>query len=644
MSELGLARLISDKMVLQQKKEACIWGTDSPGRKVKVTFLAEEYVGVTDENGKWKVRTNCLEAGGPHAMLVEDDAGNEKVIADILIGDVWVCAGQSNMELPMERVEETYVENPQIRTFKVLEHADFHGPVEDHLSGEWKAVGKDTILQFSATAYFFAEQYYRLTGVPVGLINASLGGSRIESWMDREMLCGYEEMLKTAEQYKDDEFVKGQLNRNQKISESWHQSLDSRDAGLTEGWYQCDSSLENGEQVSIPFFFRDTKLKDFIGSVWFRKNFWIPPQMAGKSARLLLGTIVDSDMVWINGTFAGQTEYQYPPRRYQVQEGILKEGSNTIVIRVKCENGNGRFTPDKQYSLSNEGGEIDLSGSWLYRKGAEADKIQPTDFVNWKPTGLYYGMMAPCISYVIAGFLWYQGESNTHEPFSYCDLMTRMIQGYRSRWKDDKLPFLYVQLPNFAVDVYDSDGDETGEGWPVVREQQRRALANPETGMVVAIDLGEDNDLHPLNKREVGRRLAFHAAKKLNGYDVSCEGPQVTGIEEKTGKDRGVVLTFKHTGGVLYAGERQKGSEITDFELQEESGCWYPAIAQLNQNQIILTCRELEGRISGVRYCYRNTNRGALIYNKEGFPMSPFLETLVALPTDKEKKSRREHR
>lgn len=631
MSEWKLPRLIGNGMVLQQKKRVRIWGFDEPGRKVMVSFLGEEFVAPVDQEGRWEVWMKETAAGGPYTMEIRDDAGNETILTDILVGDVWICAGQSNMELPMERVKDRYPEeiaacaNSAIRTFKIVEHADFHAPLKDHLSGEWKEASADTILQFSAAAYFFARRMYRMTGVPVGLINASLGGSRIESWMSREMLAGCQEALDTADRYADDAFVQGVLLQNQRQTEEWHERLDNLDRGLNEHWERDGGSLSDWEEVKIPFFFRDTALKDFIGSVWFKRSFRVPEEMAGEEARLWLGTIVDSDTVYVNGTLVGHTDYQYPPRKYQVPAGLLRAGDNTITIHVKCENGHGRFTPDKVYALWNENGRIDLEGRWNYRIGASCEKISPTDFVNWKPTGLFNGMMAPCRKYTIAGFLWYQGESNTHVPEVYLDRMQRMIAGYRKDWQEDTLPFLYVQLPNFAIDIYDSDADETGQGWPVVRELQRQALAIPDTGMAVAIDLGEDNDLHPLNKKDIGGRLAMLAMKKLYGMDSQCEGPQVDRIRIMDGQERAVILDLN---AEVSAKGKEKGSEILDFELAEKMAdgelCWFPAKAELSGDRIILKCSDLSGVPVEVRYCFANTNRGALLYNNGGYPMSPF--------------------
>ncbi len=631
MGDLRLPRLISDGMILQQKKQIKMWGFDRPGRKVMLSFLGEEYVAVADGQGRFEAVLPPMEPGGPYNLYIGNENGEEIVVTDILIGDVWLCAGQSNMELPMERVKDRYPEEirecsePFIRTFKVIEHSDFHGPLRELQSGSWEKADTGTILKFSATAYFFAKQMYQMTGVPVGLINTSLGGSRIQSWMSREMLQGDVEDLLLAEKYADDAFVAGQLERNQENMEAWHRNLDEQDQGLKRNFKELKAPEPSFKEVSIPFFFRDTQLQGFIGSVWFLRNFQVTGGLAGKAAKLWLGTIVDSDTVYINGVMVGHTDYQYPPRKYEIPEGLLREGENTIVIRVKCENGHGRFTDGKKYALWNDEEEIDLTGKWYYEIGAACEQIEPTDFVNWKPTGLYNGMVAPCRPYTLAGILWYQGESNTHVPEVYLELMKRMVAGYRKEWGEE-LPFLYVQLPNFAIDRYDSDADETGQGWPVVRELQRRAKKLPRVGMAVTMDLGEDNDLHPLNKKEVGFRLAMLAAKMLYGIASECEGPEICGIDYEMEKTGAVLLYFKNITDGMYAYGGEKGKEIRDFELRDEQGIWHKAAAVIKEDTIRLTPVErIRIRPCGVRYLFSNISHGAMIYNRAGFPLSPFV-------------------
>ncbi len=647
MKKLRLPRLISSGMVLQQKKRVRIWGFDEPGRKVVISFLGKEYEAIADEAGYFEAFLEGLEPGGPYVMNFRDDADGEITLENILIGDVWMCSGQSNMELPMMRVRDKYpdeisdCDNDRIRTFKIVEHADFHGPLTDHLTGQWKAAGKDTILDFSATAYFFARKLYELAGVPAGLINASLGGSRIQSWMGRDMLNGYEDFLALADQYADDEFVAGRLARNEKQAREWDEYLNSIDLGLKENWRNYNGRENMPEenpaaedaywqQVQIPFFFKDTALKGFIGSVWFRRKFTVPGELAGKEAKIWLGTIVDNDTVYINGVEVGHTDYQYPPRKYAIPANLLREGENSVVIRVKCQNGQGRFTPGKTYAVFNDQVRVELAGTWYYRIGGTCGQVKETDFVNWKPTGLYNGMMAPCHKYAVAGVLWYQGEANSWEPENYLDLTKRMVKGFREKWEDDTLPYFYVQLPNFCGDVYDIDRDGRGSEWGRIRELQREALQIPGTGMAVAIDLGEDNDLHPLNKKDVGSRLAMLAAARFYGNKAQCGGPVVKDIKADTVKREDgsryvrVEILCGDVSGGMYAFSENKGDEILDFELADAAGAVYRAQAEIADDRIILSCEGLADEAVQVRYCYANTNRGALVYNRDGFPMSPF--------------------
>lgn len=645
MGKLRLPRLLGDGMILQQKKRVRVWGEDEPGRTVTVSFLGTDYTSEVDESGTWQVFLAETEAGGAYQMTVRDDAGEKRTIDDILVGDVFLCSGQSNMELPIARVMDQYPDeiktcaDTKIRTFKIIEHPVFQGPLKETESGSWKEVTQDTFAEFSATAYFFAKHMVKMTGVPVGLINASLGGSRIESWMGRDMLEGYDELLALADRYRDDGFVKERLAQNERQAEEWHSRLDAADIGVRENWAQTQPDVSDWEEIDLPFFFQDTRLRDFIGSVWFYREFTVGKELAGKEAKLWLGTIRDSDTVYVNGVFVGSTGYQYPPRKYIVPEGVLKEGKNYVVIRVKSETGQGRFTDDKPYVIFHGDESIDLAGTWRYRIGAACERIRETDFVSWKPTGLYHGMTAPCHKYALAGVLWYQGESNTHEMVNqYLDLMERMIDGYRRKWEDE-LPFIYVQLPNFRTERYEDGGDETYSDWPSIREAQRRALHIPKTAMVTAVDLGEDNDLHPLNKEGIGFRLAAQAAKLLYGKKMECDGPQIEKVFIERGQEKGwkVTLRFRDASG-LYAVPKQTGravnplsapaglasAAITDFELMDEKGTLHSAAAKVENDSVILTGRDEISQICEVRYCYHNTNKGALLYNKEGFPMTPF--------------------
>ena len=591
MGDLRLPRLLGDYAVLQRGKDIHIWGWDLPGRTVSISLAREEAdrklptnmeqgealeqgeapeQGDAPEQGRtsgektqaWYVRTDetgsfsaflpAREAGGPYTLRVEDEAGEWLERKHLLIGDVWYCSGQSNMELPMSWVAPYYeeeiknCENPYIRSFKIAEHADFHGPLSEPLSGKWKPANPKNVLDFSACTYFFAKKRWDRTGVPVGILNVSLGGAKIEAFMSREMLKEYDDCLAEAERYAQDDWRKEQEEKNEQSTAEWYGRLQEEDAGIKGAWMQEEAwnkNEENGRKeearnkneesgrkeekaehrddssrIDVPFFFRNTGYRGLCGSVWLARHFTVTKEMAAQDSVLCLGTMVDADEVYVNGSLAGCTAYQYPERRYPVKAGMLHAGENFLVIRLISEQGEGRITPGKPFYLKTESGEIPLSGTFQAKVGAVCEKRPPVDFINWRSTGLYNGMAAPCETFPIAGFLWYQGEANAHMPgvLTYADKLKRLIEGYRKARKDNGLPFLYVQLPNFKIETYYGNEEERDSDWGAMRLEQEKVLTLPGTGMVRTIGLGEDNDLHPHNKKDVGELLA-DLAEKMTG-------------------------------------------------------------------------------------------------------------------------------
>lgn len=667
MEGLHLSSLFSDGMVLQRNAHVRIWGYDSSSREVNVILtrkinhyekeirieqdhpldedkqliemILHESKTLVNHNGYWETWIDTKNETVDCELLIKNLKGEECRIKNVCIGDVFICAGQSNMELPMNRVKDQYpeeIENPNmpyVRQFKIPELCDFHKPVTELLGGSWEEAQTDTIRDFSATAYFFGKSLYENSKVPIGLINASYGGSRIQSWMSRDMLADFKEELEIADRYSDDSFIIHQLDKNDKQMMEWHGDVDKRDLGLAKRWYENDCSVDEWDTIDLPGFFINTPLEEFIGVVWFKKDVLIPRSMVGKKANLWLGTIVDSDEVYVNEFYIGKTEYQYPPRKYSIPEGVLQEGVNKITIRVKCENGNGRFTPDKEYCIFT--GEhhkieecIDLTGTWSYRIGAKAKKIPPTDFVNWKPTGLYNGMMAPCHRYTISGMIWYQGEGNTYSPFDYEALSLAMINGYRANWNQGNFPYYYVQLPNFSIDL-----EETYSGWPELREEQERLQQFENTGMVCAIDLGEDNDLHPLKKKEVGERLARLVRAKQYKENIEYSGPTIEGIEVVINEqEMNIVIECGHVSRLLVkdriSGSHKKEEDIIDFQVAGDDRVYKTVAVRIDENKIYLQLGK-EEQPRYLRYCHSNAPKGALLYNEDRLPMAPFTRYLL---------------
>ncbi len=455
-SQVKLPRLISDGMVLQRNAKVKIWGWAAKNEKVSVSFKDSVYRTISDNNGNWEISLSGLNAGGPFTMII--NASNTIKINDIMIGDVWICSGQSNMELPMKRVSPVYEaeisnsENPYIRHFTVPQKYDFNNPQNDIQSGNWEIANPKNVVNFSAVSYFFGKELYEKYHVPIGLINASLGGSPAESWISEESIKKFPDIYKEAQKFKDSSLIT-QIESSDKIRiGSWYNLLQQKDEGYKDTikpWFNPSINTSDWNNMKIPGYWANGPLGAINGVVWFRKDFTVPASMVGKPVNLNLGCIVDADFAYVNGIFVGTTGYQYPPRRYEVPSNVLKEGENTIVVRVISNIGKGGFVLDKPYELVSGDQKIDLKGEWKYKLGARMEPLAGQTFIRWEPVGLYNAMISPLLNYSIKGAIWYQGESNTGRPVEYRELLPALINDWRKNWKQGDFPFLIVQLANF---------------------------------------------------------------------------------------------------------------------------------------------------------------------------------------------------
>lgn len=621
MSSLKLCRLISDGAVLQRRKSIHIWGWDEAGMQVTIKLENDITTAMCDASGRFDAYLPARESGGPYKLVVVDDKGEKVIVENILVGLVWLCTGQSNMELPLARTKDQYPEvvasdeNDRIRTFKIVEETCYTGPYEELNTGSWVSVGRDTIMNLSATGYFFGKHLQELTGQPIGLINASLGGSRIYSWMSKEMLEGYDDLLEIADQYADSSFVEGQIKKNIENGDKWRGDLYKADKGISEKWHEDKLDISNWTDHKVPGFFKGTELDGFIGAVWFRREFDLPKELAGKQARLFMGTMVDSDIIYVNGQKVGETGYQYPPRKYDIPKGLTREKKNTIAIRLTVETGMGRFTENKELKIFNKDAAVYLDGIWKCKVGAIAKEIPATDFINWKPTGLYNAMTAPCHNFPIDGVIWYQGESNVEDGYDYADFTERMVGGYRKAWKEENLPFIAVQLPNFVIDQLPRTDD-----WGQFRLTQNKILDMPMTGLVVTMGLGEDNDLHPVVKEPVGERLALWAAHLKYGYNGEYTGPVATSVLMDNGE---ITVNLTHANG-LTVQDAGKGLELQDFYVIDINGKRKKAKARLQDSSVVVESPFSEDKAKRLCWLSENTYHGGLITNSTGIPMSPF--------------------
>lgn len=615
-AQIKLPRLISDGMILQRDTKVKIWGWASPKEKIELDFNHKTYKAVTADDGKWQIELPSQKAGGPYEMTLK--ASNTIILKNILFGDVWVCSGQSNMELPMDRLKDKYKEviakadNPNIRQFLVPDQYYFEREKTDFSSGEWISANPANVLQFSGAAYFFALDIYEKYKIPIGLINSALGGSPAESWISEENIKKFPDYYQEYLKFKDGTLEKQIDEKDQKVSSDWYKLLNDTDLGLKNKWTaKIDDS--DWKTMNIPGYWADGELGNTNGSVWFKKEF-ILDKVKTNEARLILGRIVDADSVFVNGQFIGTTSYLYPPRIYPFNAAILKEGKNEVTIRVINNSGRGGFVTDKPYELQIDDQIIDLKGDWKYKLGSKMLPLPGQTFVRWKPVGLYNAMIAPLKNYAIKGVLWYQGESSTKKPLEYAALMQTLIANWRTLWKQEKLPFLFVQLTNFM----ETKSEPVESNWAALRQQQSSTLKVPNTGMAVTIDLGEWNDIHPLNKYDVGHRLALQARKLAYGEkNLTASGPIFKAVKKDDNK---LILSFSSVGTGLLI---KNGNTLKEFAIAGTDGKFVWAEAVIEGDKVVVWSNSITNP-EKVRYAWADNPAEANLYNKENLPASPF--------------------
>jgi sialate O-acetylesterase len=553
------------------------------------------------------------------------------MINNILLGDVWFCSGQSNMVLNMERVKEKYPEDiagadfPEIRNFFIPAASDVRSIHKDLPAGKWVSASPESVLGFGAVTFFFARNIYQQYKVPIGIINSSVGGTPIEAWTSEEGLKEFPQLISRIERLKDTSYLNPIIRATQRpesgrVSQLNPQLLDKGTNGV-KSWYDISYIPEGWHKYWLPGYWDDQGVRGLNGVVWFRKVVNVPASMTGKPAKLFLGRIVDADNVYVNGVLSGSITYQYPPRRYNLPSGLLKPGENIIVIRVTNNAGKGGFVPDKPYWLVAGNDSIDLRGEWLYKVGhvfrppsfKPGTGFQPISMQN-EPTGLYNTMVSPMVDYRIKGILWYQGETNSNNPQEYQKLLPALINDWRNKWQQGNIPFLYVQLPNFMEVQYLPSESR----WAELRFSQLKTLSVVNTAMVVTIDAGEWNDIHPLEKKVVGERLALAAQKLAYGNDrIVYSGP----IFKSYIKDADTIkIEFDHIGSGLTI--KGKG-DLYYFAIAGADRKFVWAEAKIKDNNAIIRSDEIKDP-KYVRYAWADNPEGANLYNIEGLPASPF--------------------
>lgn len=619
-SQVRLAKIFGDHMVLQRSQPVPVWGWASPNEKITVTINQQIKTTHADKTGRWTVDLDPQPAGGPYDLKV---AGKDSlVLHDILLGEVWICSGQSNMEFElsqaMHAAEEIRDANyPQIRQIKIP-HTVSMTPKEDIPSGEWTICSPETASGYTAVGYFFAREIQKRLRVPVGLINSSWGGTMVETWTSRgafEKSPEFKSMIATLPNTNMEALAK---QRQQAMEEK----VKTLEKGITDSlpesdWKNPDYNSDAWPKMNVPGLWESGNmgLDDLDGIVWFRKEISLTTAEAAGPILLDLGKIDDNDDTYINGIKAGSTKSYASERHYAVASGLFKAGRNVIAVRVEDTGGGGGFYGDSaDMHLDVNGRSISLSGNWDFRVAKVAGgtgNINPNAF----PTLLYNAMINPLIPYGIKGVLWYQGEANADRAYQYRTAFPLMITDWRQHWGQGNFPFYFVQLASFNS----ANGDpEHGSTWAELREAQTMTLGLPNTGMAVTTDIGESNDIHPKDKQDVGKRLAAIALNNIYGNTMQYSGPV---YESLAVEGNHIILTFTHTGSGLMT--KDKYGYLRGFAIAGSDQRFHYAKASISGNKVIVSSDAVPEPLE-VRYAWADDAGDANLYNQEGFPAVPF--------------------
>lgn len=612
-AKVRLPQVFQSGMVLQRGTSVPVWGQADAGETVVVKLNKKTVTTVADASGKWRVDLPAMKAGGPYVLEVRGEKPDAILLTDVWLGDVWLCTGQSNMETTLERVSPQYPDelndsNAMVRLFHVQYQTDPHQPSADLRPTSWKKLNRENAWRFSSIGYFLGKQLQREKGVAQGIIESAWGGTPIEAWIAADTLKKHFSMYyKQMQLYQNDEYVAAQQRAAGQAEQQWQKILNANDPGLgkyTELNYD-DSGWKEVNQYNL------SSKREWIGSLWLRQHIHIDAQHAGKKAQLLLGTLYDCDYTYINGKLVGNTGYQYPPRRYQVPEGLLREGDNVITVRFINKSGMPHFIKEKPYKfVFGKGDEQPIGEKWLLCEGAEMPRaIGMGVSLQNQPSTLFNGMIHPLAPFAVAGVVWYQGESNTgmHQAVEYAPMLRLLMANWRQAFERPQMPFVIVQLANYMAFV--ERPQDTG--WSRVREAQRIVAAeDPYSELALTIDLGETVDIHPLRKKEVAERIALNVERLVYGKKVQL-APQVLSSEIKDGK---VILTLDQA---LMSGS------LKFFELADEKGTFRNVEATASGNQIIITS-PIE-KPTAVRYAWKDNPLGVNVYGVQNhLPLSPF--------------------
>jgi sialate O-acetylesterase len=607
--------LFSDGMVLQRNKEIPVWGWADAHEKVTIHFNKQTKTIQADTNGKWMVKLDAEKAGGPFELTITGK--NKVVIKDVLVGEVWICSGQSNMEFQMYKLpdfetQKNQADYPMIRQFGVAQ--DLSGITKEDLkAGKWTASNKENIRDFTAAGFFFAKKLYAELKIPIGIINTSWGGTCVETWTSRQAFEKSDEfktMIADVPAVDMDaifESYKKSLLENIRKIQGFDVTLASEDQFKT-----VEFNDENWQEIKVPSLWENQQIGNIDGIVWMRKTIVLTPEQAKTEAVLYLAKVDDEDKTFVNGIEVGTNNIWDKQRIYKIPANVLKAGTNVIAVRITDYSGGGGIYGDPaDLKIQFKDGNLPLEGFWKFNVVQVKISVSPNSY----PSLLYNAMINPLVPYAIQGVLWYQGEANVWRANQYKKAFPLMIQDWRTKWNQGNFPFYYVQLSTF--DEFGGNSKK-GSRWAELREAQSETLKVSNTGMAVTTDIGNAKDIHPINKQDVGLRLAAIALNNVYGKKQIFSGPTYKSQEIKGNQ---IILTFDHIGSGLTAGDNSQN--LKGFEIAGADKVFYSAKAIIKDNKIIVSGDKVQKPVA-VRYGWADDDTEINLFNREKFPASPF--------------------
>jgi len=609
---LQVPLLFTDGAVLQRDVPMRVWGWATPGARIQVRLDGAAASATAAADGRWQAQLPAHAAGGPYVLEVEGD-GTRRRIGDVLVGDVWLASGQSNMEWPLAQArdgarEVAAANDPQLRHFKVPKSWALQ-PEQRLAGGEWKAATPDNAGAFSAVGYFFARELRRSTGVPIGIIDSSWGGSAIQAWMDaasQGMDTAQTERGIAEMQAKDAQTLAAVKQRIAR----WPAVRDG-----AEQWRAPDLDDSGWDRIPVDRNWESSGYDGMDGIAWYRTSFTLSAAQAKTGVTLGVGQVDDSDVTYVNGQAVGHTENRWNlPRVYAVPAAVLKPGRNQIAVQVTDLSGGGGLHGDagERFVQLGDGTRLPLQ-EWRFRPAKVSVTLD--DGRNQQPTLLYNRMIHPLQPFAVKGVIWYQGESNAYAygALRYREQFAALIRSWRQERGQPQLPFLWVQLANFQA------GSDKGDlsPWAQLRESQSKTLALPATAQAVTIDIGSPTDIHPTNKQDVGHRLALAARHVAYGETLVYSAPTFQGAEFAAHAAR---LRFDPMGSALAV---RGGGPLRGFSVAGADRRFHPAQARIEGDSVLVESAEV-AQPQAVRYAWSENPAEANLVNREQLPVSPF--------------------